>query len=74
MKMAFLKLNSTMEDVMEKERSFRSKEELIVLLLDRGIYKVKHKQLYECSQTELYYYYLSITRDKLQRLTTKVSL
>ncbi|MCA0172463.1 Fur-regulated basic protein FbpA [Bacillus sp. RAR_GA_16] len=58
---------------MKKEFSYRSKDELIVLLLDRGIYKVKHKQLYECSQTELFYYYLSITRESLQEVKSKVS-
>ncbi|WP_347550996.1 Fur-regulated basic protein FbpA [Pseudalkalibacillus hwajinpoensis] len=58
---------------MEKERSYRTKEELIVQLLERGIYKVQRKQLYECSHTELIYYYLSITKDSLQVLNTKVS-
>ncbi|MCA0989803.1 Fur-regulated basic protein FbpA [Guptibacillus hwajinpoensis] len=58
---------------MKKEIFYRSKDELIVLLLDRGIYKVKSKQLYECSQTELFYYYLSITRESLQQVKTKVS-
>ena len=57
---------------MEKVSS-HTKEELIVHLLEKGIYKVQQKQLYECSRTELFYYYLSITRDSLQVLSTKIS-
>ncbi|WP_442865157.1 Fur-regulated basic protein FbpA [Alkalihalobacillus sp. CinArs1] len=51
----------------------RSKDELISLLLEKGIYKIKHKQLYECSTTELFYYYLSLTKETLQVLNSKVS-
>ncbi|MGA9287770.1 MAG: Fur-regulated basic protein FbpA [Anaerobacillus sp.] len=58
---------------MEKEVTVQSKEELIVQLLEKGIYKVQEKQLYECSRTELFYYYLSITRDSLKVLTSRIS-
>lgn len=51
----------------------RSKDELITLLIEKGIYKVKQKQLYECSTTELFYYYLSLTKESLQVLNTKIS-
>ncbi len=58
---------------MDNEIIVQSKEELIVRLLEKGIYKVQQKQLYECSRTELFYYYLSITRDSLKVLTSRIN-